>query len=63
VNEEIRFDLAGATSVALINCSDVPEELDCVADLADEALSITWPDGTRLNLVKEKTRVQRRRAS
>jgi hypothetical protein len=52
--DEVRFDLAGALSIALINCDVEAERDSFMAETADEAVSVTWADGTRLKLVHEK---------
>lgn len=63
VGDEIRFDLTGAMSIELINCDNIAEEFDFLEDLVDESVSITWADGTRLNLVRERRRVEQQRVS
>lgn len=54
VGDEIRFNLERALSVALTNSNDVPTRLKFSTAAIDEFVSITWADGTRLNLVTEK---------
>jgi hypothetical protein len=63
VGDEIRFDLTGAISIELINCDNVADKFEFLAELVDQSVSITWADGTRLNLVKEKRRMEQKHAS
>ena len=53
LEHETRFDLEGAAIIESTNCDKAPERFDSVTDMTDEFVSITWADGTRLNLVTE----------
>ena len=52
--DEMRFDLAGATSIVYVDSAAVPEGYEPLADFIDESLSMAWEDGTRLSLSIEK---------
>ena len=52
--DEIRFDLAQATSVTYTDSSSVPEGYEPLADFVSESLSMAWEDGTHLSLLTER---------
>lgn len=54
--DEMRFDLEGAVSIALTSSGSTLRTLDSMIDAVDEFLSVTWADGARLYLVREKRR-------
>jgi len=54
IGDEIRFDLEGAVSIALTNSGSAPWSFEPLTDVMDEFVSVTWADGTRLYLVREK---------
>ena len=54
IGDEMRFNLEGAMSIASTNSSSAPGSFEPSTDVMDDFVSVTWADGTRLYLVRER---------
>jgi hypothetical protein len=54
VGEEIRFSLPDAVSTEFVNCDGFPHGFESSAEEMMESLSLTWPDGSHVHVIKER---------